>query len=182
MSKLQIIAKTALTVIGIHAIVLLLRPPNYILHPPASWWQQSVSYVLLISLIIIIGRLLIFKNDFIACRITGPGEKLPPNRAAGILVCSYRVALVFYGLYLLSSSTRQFNMLITILNPVAIRNWFNDTIYGGFDFLGFCTSTRDSLPHLIIITLIIYLIFGAPHFVRLNAKRILSTSQPIIEE
>ena len=183
MTKMQIVAKTALTVIGIHAIVLLLRHMRHILYPSLPWWQHALVLVLPTSLIIIIARLLILKNDSIACRITGTGEKLTPNKAASFLVCSYRVALLFYGLLILSSSTRQFNVLMTTFNPVSIRRWINNTLYAGFDLIEFCGNVINILPRVFIVFLTVYLIVGAPHFVRSQANRILCrTYQPIIEE
>lgn len=177
MTKMQILAKTALTVIGIHAIVLLLRNTGMTFYRPAPWFLHAIHFMLLIALIFILARVLIFKNDSIARSITGPGKKLSPNKAAAFLACSYRVALVFYGLTLLNSSARQFQNLITVFNPVLIRKWINNTLYAGFDFIEFCVGLKGFLLSLFLVVLMVYLIVGAPHFVRMQAKRLSSQTR-----
>lgn len=182
MTKMQIIAKTALTVLGINAIIILLRQSIYVA-PPLLGWQQALSYVLLICLIITIARLFIFNNDSMAVRITGAGEKLSPNGAASFLVCSYRIGLVSYGLISLCSSTLQFSILIDKLNPKSIRMWINYIINDGLSIVDRCREAIYVGRNSLIVILTIYLIIGAPHFIRGQARRLLSRNyQPEIEE
>lgn len=170
MTKMQIIAKTTLTVLGIYAVVTLYSfyPGIYIMYRregPAMMKEviSLSSYAVLAGFIV---YFTIFNNNGLSKRLAGAGEKLEPQNQVDWMVKSLRVGLVFAGLMLLSGSISTVVKIPKIF--FLIRPAINDIIIS------------KSVPKILMLSysewfrniygfskamLAIYLICGAPHFI-----------------
>lgn len=173
MSKMQIIAKTALSVLGIYVVVMLCRYLSLVvplLHVPIR--LIGILYLAgLIVFIFLIAYSLILKNDRLACKMAGPAEPLCPVTHAIWLAASLRLATVFCGLVLLSTSIDPLVHILLWLWPSNIRQ-------GVINIIEFKRFTPDLSPrewftniyNFIKALLAIYLLCGAPHFTRWQLK------------
>ena len=149
MTKMQIIAKTVLTVLGIHiALTLyhfyLLRYAGPVGKLPILLVQTMVC-VSFTTLAGFIAYRMVFNNDSLARKMAGPGQEIDKRAQMAWLTKSLRTGLVFAGL----------------------------TLLPGFTPKGY--SLNDS-PIITIFmcaraVLTLYLICGAPHFARWQARR-----------
>ena len=176
MTKMQIIAKTALTALGIYATVITCRYLSFLI-PSTQGGILPIAGFSIFTVVII--SFFIFKNDSIARKMAGPGEKLNPETQAIWLVTSLRLGLVFCGLIILSTSIPAIVKILLI--PVRIRPAVNEI----FVFKKFPTSLVLSLRQWSTIIfdfgkviLAIYLLCGAPHFVRRQLKHSFAHNQP----
>jgi hypothetical protein len=177
MTKMQIFAKTVFTVLGIYAVVTLYRfyPGRYAYRPDETPIFQELS--LLSAFTIVVGFIVyftVFNNTRLSGNLAGPGPQLDSTTQAAWLVKSLRVGLVFIGLMLLPNSMpvivktlKLFFLIRTTVNDIVIwksiprilersyREWFNVL----YDFLK--------------ALLALYLICGAPHFIRCQIRHTL---------
>lgn len=103
MTKNQIIAKAMLTSIGIYAVVVFSTSLVSNLAKAINTWAVLLNVFLLVVMLLIVGRLMIFKNDVFACRIAGDGRDTDQFDRRSYLIKSFRIAFVILGLLLLSS-------------------------------------------------------------------------------
>lgn len=172
-TKMQIIAKAVLTFLGISALVnfcFTLR----MLTSATQTQDTSILRVILflpvvIILLIAIVYLLIFKNDWLACKMAGTGEKLDPESETLWLAGSLRMVAIFYGLLLLSTS------IPTILNIVASPLYIRPLVNEIFTFKTFPKSLvftpyqwSSIVYNFLQAMLAVYLLYGWPQFVRLQ--------------
>ena len=149
MTKMQIIAKTVLTVLGIHVVLTLyhLYLARYMgsLGALPMLLAQMVSCVSFTALVAFVAYLMVFNNDSLARKMAGPGQEMDKRAQMEWLTKSLRTGLVFAGLMLL---------------PGFMPNGY---------------SLDDSLIVTMFIcakaVLTLYLVCGAPHFVRWQARR-----------
>jgi len=174
MTRMQVLAKTALTVLGIYAIVTLWNS-----YPGGFMYRHEqpavVPEILSLSTFAVLAALavyfMIFNNTALSKRIAGPGEILDPRSQAIWLAKSLRVGLALAGLMLLPRSIptmvkipKIFFLIRPAVNDIIISRsvpkilrlsrseWFRN-IYG-------CLRA----------ILALYLIYGAPHFIRWQVK------------
>jgi hypothetical protein len=176
MTKMQIFAKTVFTVLGIYAVVTLYRfyPGRYAYRPDETPIFQEL--VLLSAFTVVVGFIVYFtvlNNTRLSSKLAGPGPLLESATQAAWLAKSLRVGLVFIGLMLLPNSMpvivktlKLFFLIRTTVNDIVIwksiprilersyREWFNVL----YDFLK--------------ALLALYLICGAPHFIRWQIRHI----------
>ncbi len=187
MTRVQIIAKTLLTVLGIYAVVTLYRfylPRYAYLSDEMPIFQKLVLLCAFTVVVSFVAYFMVFNNTRLSSKLAGPGPQLDSATQAAWLVKSLRMGLVFIGLMLLPNSIpvmakalKLFFLIRTAVNDIVIsksipkildlsyRQWFNVL----YDFLK--------------ALLALYLICGAPHFVRWQAKHSgqATTSAPTIE-
>jgi hypothetical protein len=168
-TKMQIIAKAIITFLGISAFVNVSQ--NFTMMTTLTLARDiSIFRIILFSIFVIILLIaivywLIFKNDWLACRIAGSDEKLSPQSETIWLVSSLRIVAVLYGLILLPGS------ITTILNvlalPLYIRPWVNEI----FTFKTFPKSLvvhqwSNIIYYFLQTILAVYLLYGWPQFIR----------------
>jgi len=176
MTKMQIIAKAILTLLGVSAIVNLCRNLSML---PSLTQNTSILRVILflpifIILLIAIIYLLILKNDWLAHKMAGSGEELNPESEALWLACSLRMVAIFYGLILLSGSIP--TILNIVVSPLHIRPMINEI----FTFKTFPKSLiftpsqwSSMIYNFLKAILAAYLLYGWPQFIRfqLNTRK-----------
>jgi len=172
---MQIIAKAALTILGVSAIVNICSYLSMLtsLTQNTSTLRVVLFLSVFIILLILIAYFLIFKNNRLACKMVGPDEKLNPESETLWLVASLRLVAILYGLILLSSS------IPTLLNiavlPLHIRPLINEIFTFGFPKSLIFTSRQWSymIYNFLKALLAVYLLCGWPQFVRfqLNIRK-----------
>ena len=183
MSKMQIIAKAALTFLGISAIVNLCQNLSILTSTTQAQDTSTLRVILFLPVFIIlpiaIAYLLIFKNDWLACKMAGAGEKLNSKSEALWLAGSLRMVAIFYGLILLSTS------IPTILNIVVSPLYTRPLINEIFTFKTFPKSlifTPYQWSYMIYnflkAILAVYLLYGWPQFIRFQLN-IRKTESPL---
>jgi len=174
MTKTQIIAKTILTVLGIYAVVTLYQfyPGQYVCsREEPHILREILSLSVFTVFVVLVAYFMSFKNNWLASKITGPGEQLTQQTQMVWLIKSLRIGLVFAGLMLLGRS------LPTIMK--ISKTFF--LIGSAFDDI----AIYKSIPKVLILSypewfrhiynflkaiLALYLICGAPHFIRWQVK------------
>jgi hypothetical protein len=179
-TKMQIIAKAVLTFLGLSALVNfcinLTRLPSLTLvqTQDASVLRVALSLPLAIIFTIAVVYMLIFKNDWLACKMAGSGEKLDPESETLWFAGSLRMVAVLYGLTLLSGS------ITTILNILALPLYVRPLVNEIFTFrtcpkpLAFTLHQWSSIIYNFLQAILaVYLLYGWPHFVRyqLNLRK-----------
>jgi hypothetical protein len=168
---MQIIAKAALTFLGVSAIVNICSYLSMLtsLTQDTSTLRTILFLPVFIILLIPIAYFLIFKNNRLACKMAGPGEKLNPESETLWLVASLRLVAILYGLILLSSS------IPTILNIAVLPLRMHLLINEIFAFRAFPKSllfTARQWSYMIYnfleAILAVYLLCGWPQFIRLQ--------------
>jgi hypothetical protein len=168
---MQIIAKAVFTFLGISALVNFCSPLS-ILTPETLTQDISIlRFILSLPVVIIlltaIVYLLIFKNDWLACKMAGTGEKLDPESEALWMAGSLRMVAIFYGLLLLPTS------IPTILNIVASPMYIRPLVNEVFTFKAFPKSLvftsyqwSSIVYNFLKAILAVYLLYGWPQFIR----------------
>jgi len=183
MTKMQIIAKTVLTFLGISAVVNFCQYLSTLTSTTqargASTLRITSFLLVVIILIIVIAYFLIFKNDRLACKMAGSGEKLNSENEVLWLAGSLRMVAISYGLILLSSSMP--TILNIIVSPLYIRSLINEI----FTFRTFPKSLTFTPLQWSYMTynflkaiLAVYLLYGWPQFVRLQLNILKTKSSP----
>ncbi|MCX5637455.1 MAG: hypothetical protein NTX52_07155 [Planctomycetota bacterium] len=166
---MQIIAKAVLAILGLSAIVNICSYLRMLtsLTQDTSALRTILFLPVFIILLIPIAYFLIFKNNRLACKMAGPGEKLNPESETLWLVASLRLVAILYGLILLSSS------IPTILNiavsPLYIRPLINEIFtFGTFPKSLIFPAAQWSymIYNFLKALLAIYLLYGWPQFIR----------------
>lgn len=177
MTKMQIIAKTVITVLGIYAVLAL-----YNSYPGMFMYRRQqpavIPEILSLSALIVLAALaiyfLIFNNDNIANKIAGPGEQLTQQSQADLLSKSLRIGLVLTGLMLLPRSIpaiikipKMLLLLGSVIDDIFISKRYPRMLMLSYsEWLG---NVYDFLKAMLAL----YLICGAPHFIRRQLKHTL---------
>jgi hypothetical protein len=140
----------------------------------ASVLRIALSLPCVVSFIIVTVYVLVFKNHWLVRKMAGSGEKLDPESETLWLVGSLRMVAILYGLTLLAGS------IVTILNILALPFYIRPLINEIFTFKTFPKSLYPTLSpwshaifDLVKAFLVIYLLYGWPHFIRyqLNLRK-----------
>lgn len=181
-TRMQIIAKAGLVSLGIYAVVTLCW---YLTHVIPTFNLPSPLFGILCFTVFavffaVITFFLIFNNDSLARKMAGPGDQLNPTAKALWLYASLRVATIFCGLILLSTSIPTIRNILLV--PIRIRPFINEIFL--FDsypktllmpFSKWCKIIYNFLK----LILAVYLLCGAPYFVRWQSRHSIVQYQPI---
>jgi len=166
------LTKIVLSAIAIFfAIRLLSQLPTAILwfySKPA--WETAGS--LFLSLLLVTGAiaallyLFVYRRESLAKKIVGPEQLPEPDSQIQWLPVSLRLICIAGGIYFLSTVLWHTTRVINHLAAFKAKNACTTYTYAPF-------SSRNILPWLIMLTIGIYLLCGAPHFVRWHVKKTL---------
>ena len=120
-----------------------------------------------IILIIAVAYLLVLKNDWLARKICGGGDKLAPEVEAFWLSSCFRLAGICYGLILLCSSIP--TLLHILMSPMHIRPLVNESLmFKAFPKSLIVPATKwpGMVYNFFKAVLAVYLLCGWPQFVR----------------
>ena len=175
MTKNQITAKAMLTTLGIYAVFVTLNAIFYQFgrfRSESSLLRIIISSVLGVICLIPTAYYLIFKNDSLACRITGDQEGIEEDfNQRHYLIKALRIGFVLLGLLILVVSIRDLMMLVKCFSPINIRLWITNVIEDGVrGNLVFSREIERSVSALFKLLVSIYLICGAPQIVRWHLK------------
>jgi len=119
----------------------------------------------------LVAYFMVLSNNGLASKLTGPGPPLESTTQTAWLVQSLRVGLIFTGLMLLPGSAltlvkiaKTFFLIRPALNEIIISKSTPNMLRLSY------AQWYTSIYHLLKAVLAIYLICGAPHFVRWQAK------------
>ena len=182
MTRMQIIAKAGLVTLGIYAVVTLCWYLTHVipLFNLPSCLVGALCFTVFAVFIAVTTFFLIFNNDSLARKMAGPGDQLNPAAKTLWLSSSLRVAAVFCGLILLSASIPTIRNILLV--PMRIRPFINEIFL--FDrcpkpllmpFSKWCEIIYNFLK----LILAVYLLCGAPHFVRWQFRHSIIRCQPI---
>lgn len=175
MTRIQIIAKTILTVLGIYAVVTLYRfyPGRYAYRPDETPIFQEL--VLLCAFTVVVGFVayfMVFNNNRLSVKLAGPGPQLDRSAETAWLTKSLRVGLVFGGLMLIPDSIPV--IIKTLKLFLLIRPAVNDIVISKsiprileLSYPQWFRVIYDFLKSLLAL----YLIWGAPHFIRWQIRK-----------
>jgi hypothetical protein len=175
MTRIRIIAKTILTILGIYAVVTLYRfYPGRCMYRPDETpiFRELMSLCAFTVVVGFIAYFMVFNNNRLSGKLAGPGPQLDRSAETPWGTKSLRVGLVFAGLMLIPDSipviiktSKLFFLIRTAVSDIVVSKsiprilelsypqWFR-VIY---DFLE--------------VLLALYLICGAPHFVRWQVRK-----------
>jgi len=177
LTKAQIIAKTMLTTLGIYAAYVIL---NVIFNSSVRITPESSSLSFFIKITVCIICLvpaayyLIFKNDSLACRITGDQEGIEEDfNQRHYLIKALRIGFVLLGLLILVKSARDLMVLVKYFPLTNIRLWITDVIEDKSirDNLDLSREVKRYISALFKLLVSAYLICGAPQLIRWHLKR-----------
>lgn len=179
---MQIVAKTTLTVLGIYAVVSMYRfyPGRYRYSIQESSIFHEILFLSAYTVIVaFIAYFMILKNDSLSRKLAGPGQQLDGPTQAVWVTKSLYTGLVLAGLILLPNSIHGIIKFLKI--PFVIRPIINEII----DFKKFpevfTLSYRQwykNIYELLTAILGVYLVLGAPHFIRWQIKQSLAATNP----
>lgn len=175
MNKMHTLAKIILSAIGIFfAIRLLSQLPLAIFwfYSKPSWETAGslfLSLLLTIGVVAAMLYLFIYKRESLAQKIVG-SEQLPePNSQIQWLPVALRLICIAGGIYFLSTVLWQTTYVISQLAAFKSYTYTNYKViytYAPFNY-------RSLLPWIIMLICGVYLLCGAPHFVRWQVKKTL---------
>jgi len=171
MNKMHTLIKIILSAIGIFFAIRLLSPLSlgisYLYSKPS--WETAGAW--LFSLLFVAGAIgllmyfLVYQHDKLTKKIVG-SEQLPePDSQVQWLPVALRLICIAGGIYFLNTVIWQTTFFISQLA------FFKENTRSIYTFAPY--SPRDILPWIIMLICGIYLLFGAPHFVRWQAKKTL---------
>ena len=178
MNKMHTLAKIILSAIGIFFAILLLPQlviPIYWFYSEPTWETAGTlffSVLLITGAVAVLVYLFIYKRESLAKKIVG-SEQLPePDSQIQWLPVALRLICVAGGIYFLNTVLSQTTQVISRF--VAFKAIYT---YAPFDY-------RSLLPWIIMLICGVYLLCGAPHFVRWQVKKTLQlcNQQPEIKE
>jgi len=170
MTKMQVVAKTILTVLGIHAIVALCGnyPGQYLFATQEiSVLSEALFFLAFILGVAFVGYFMVFGNNQLSRKMAGTAEQFVPRDQTDWLVKSLRVGLVFAGLMLLPRSVpilirtaKLFFLIRPAVSDIIVSKTVPDILR-----LSYAQWYRTIYEFLKAI-LAIYLLCGAPYFLR----------------
>ncbi len=186
MNKMHALARIILSAIGIYFTIRLLSQLPYAIfmfYSNPSWETAASSLLSLLVTAGLIALLLYFffyKNESLAKKIVG-SEQLPePDSQIQWLPVALRLICIAGGIYFLSTVLWQTTYII---NQLAAFKSYTDTNYKViYTYAPF--NYQSLLPWIIMLICGVYLLCGAPHFVRWQVKKTLRLckQQPEIKE
>jgi hypothetical protein len=166
MTKWQLIAKLALTVLGIFIFV---ESMHYVWLAGAAgqlWWPSVYSLGIFLLFSVLVCRMLFWSDAWVE-RMIGPGDEDEPAIGTLASVGGFRIVLVFCGLLILAGRI-EFLVRAAAFIVVAPKIIVNMIVYRYVDTV-FYMSGREWLRLIVNLAravLGIYLVLGAPRFVR----------------
>jgi hypothetical protein len=180
MTKNQIIAKAMLTTLGIYAFYTFSTALlSNLFQIKSAWGAPLIGFLFLIT-IFFVGRILIFKNNKLACKITTKDDDDEDFDRRNYLIKSFRISFVMLGLLLLCSNKTFFviQMFFRSFSLPKIRAWIAYTIQtGDFKLSGMSLTNISGFFKLILIA---YLLVGGWYIIKWHLKN--SHLNPINEE
>ena len=173
MSKVQIVTKAFLAILGLSAVLNLCQNVTMATYarPDTPTAQMLLFFPVLIVLVVLTAYFLVLRNNWLACKIAGGGDKLAPEVEAFWLSSCFRLAGICYGLILLCFSIP--TILNIVVSPLHIRPLINEI----FTFKTFPKSLIFSaaqwssmIYNFLKAILAVYLLYGWPQFVRRQLK------------
>jgi hypothetical protein len=175
MNKMHTLTKIALSAIGIFfALRLLSSLPIAIfqLYSKPSW-ETAGALAFSISLVAVaIGLLVyffIYRNDKLTKKIVGPEQLSEPDSQIEWLPVAFRLICIASGIYLLNTVIWETTYVISQLAAFTSHTYANYKVF--YTYAPF--SFGNILPWIITLAIGIYLVCGAPHFVRWQVKKTL---------
>jgi len=169
MTRMQTITKTVLMVLGIYGVVTLWRsyPGQYHYPDEAPVILQVLCLLAFAVLTVLIMYLMVFDNDSLCHKMTGAEDDSARAEQPALLTKSLRIGLVFTGLMLLPNSMPamiKIPKLFFLIRPavsdiITSRDVPNMLRLSGAEWF-------RNIYNLLKVILAIYLVCGAPHFVR----------------
>jgi hypothetical protein len=174
--QIQMIANVCIAVIGIHIALIAIN--NYILLPRTMFCRSEIMsrlfdmFYVAVSLGVLsaIVFFMIVNNNWLIKKILPDEEPIPAENQKKWFISSLRIGLVFCGLMLLAGSAESLVYTAKIIAglPIWGRKLFADIFYDGrFDWPQFFRLFFN----IFRVAVIIYLIAGAPGFVKWQTKR-----------
>jgi len=180
MNKMHTLTIMILSSIGIFFAIRLISQLPYtiiIFYLEPSWQTAGSSLFSLLLFAGAIGLLvyfLVYQHDKLTKKIVG-SEQLPePDSQIRWLPVAFRLICIAGGIYFLSSVLWHTTYVINELARFKAESYsVNGTSYTRFytNFAPF--SLKNLLPWIIMLICGVYLLFGAPHFVRWQVKKTL---------
>jgi hypothetical protein len=130
-------------------------------------WQLFLMLIFDTALALLIIFLLIRKADFWAERIVGLEEEKPELPKGFWIPVAFRLAAVFAGILCMYRLLT--NIITAIYSYIYSRSFYTHAS----DFF----KANDLVTWAIQLALVIYLLCGAPHFVRWHIKKILEQNE-----
>jgi hypothetical protein len=174
------LAKIILSAIGVFFSIRLLSQLPYaifIFYSKPSWQTAASSLFALSLTAALIAALLylfFYKNESLAKKIVG-SEHLPePNTQLQWLPVALRLICIAGGIYFMTNVLWQTTNIINQFARFKSQTYLNESktyvqIYTGSAYFSF----YNLLPWILMLTCGVYLLYGAPHFVRWHVKKIL---------
>ncbi len=137
---------------------------------PASWETAGsllLSLLLTAGIVAVLLYIFIYKRESLAKKIAG-SEQLPePDSQIQWLPVALRLICIAGGFYFLSTVLRY---TTNVINQLA---FFKAHTYANYKVINTYApfSSQDILPWIIMIICSVYLLCGAPHFVRWQVKK-----------
>ena len=189
LAKIQIIVKAIITIIGISVILQILRQLEYsggvLLYQFSLISKIYGVYYLLIAtgLIITIFYFIVLNNEWLVIKIAKSKEYISGSKEVLWFVSSFRIAFVFFGLFLLAFSIGHIitTILFIITLPMQCRDFITSFVEDrkvvDLSVVNLSQYFRTTC-HLLITFLMIYFICGAKYFLNWQLKRRSITSNP----
>ena len=180
MNKMHTFAKIILSAIGIFFSIRLLSQLTYaifIFYSKPSWQTAASSLFALsltVALIAVLLYLFFYKNESLVKKIVG-SEQLPePDTQFQWLPVALRLICIAGGIYFMTNVLWQTTNIIDQFARFKSQTYLNESktyvqIYTGFAPFSF----RSLFPWILMLICGVYLLCGAPHFVRWHVKKIL---------
>ena len=181
MNKMHTLTKIILSAIGIlFTIRLLSQLPFaiYLFYSKPAWETAGsllLSLLLTAGIVAVLLYIFIYKRESLAKKIVGSEQMSEPESQIQWLPVALRLICIAGGFYFLNTVLWHTTYVINQLAFLKAENLY--TTYAPF-------SSRDILPWIIMLICGIYLVCGAPHFVRWQVKktRQLCKQQPEMKE
>ena len=166
MNKMHEIAKIAFAVLGIYFLIGLVQSLVFTIAMIFSQFSGFTVAMVVISILFTLGcayavfYFLIIKRDWLAGKIVSTEQEIVPGTTASWLPIAYRLAVLVVALLFLRSVLWEFTSLVNrILSTRGIEG------YSGRYMKEMILKLIFTLP------VTIYLLCGAPHFVRWQIKK-----------
>ena len=175
MNKMHTLTKIALSSIGIFFSIRLLSSLPIAIYPFYSKPSWETAGALFFSILLVAGLIglllyfLVYQHDKLAKKIIGPEQLPEPDSQIQWLPVALRLICIAGGIYFLNTVLWQTTRVIGQLAIFKAKNAPGYTTF--YTYAPF--NYRSLLPWIIMLICGVYLLCGAPHFVRWQVKKIL---------
>jgi hypothetical protein len=177
MTKMQVIAKAVLTGLGFYCVGIILRSVHrQFLHAYGiAHFLAIIALTLAICAVILLVFFRIVRNEQLARKLAGEGPVLDLKTQRTWLVASGRLSCVVAGLFLLAGSmTEVIDAVVKVPQfligaPQLFSNLLDPGHFGQM-LLVLILSMLRFLLHMGFLVFIVYLMLGAPSFIRWQIK------------